>query len=270
MSEEPARQSDYIAFPISELDRWVVDLVAELAPPSRWAAINALRHLNSAWRLRSSDTEMAVFRAITAEEEAATGLFLSLKSRHYQGASRIKHRDHVHKNALIPFIGAVSRLFASMRATLPQTQLQIDTKQNPVRLVLVLEFPNPATGEKLWAFPQPPLHFSVTGQEENAELYAFEREIQQIATEKGVATIIAYIRERANLRNRLLYATSEGYPGISGDIEVSLKKYQRHVFTILRIHLMLDPYPNQQNFIQQCLNAYLKMLKLIPSDVSFE
>jgi hypothetical protein len=272
MSKEPARFSDSIEIPLSELDKGIADVVPAMAPPPRWAAFNAIRHLNSSWRLRSLDPEMAAFRAITAEEEAATALFLSLKRRHYRGAQWIKHHNHVHKNGVIPFVDSVSRLFERFRTFLPRTELYFDTAQSPARLVLRLKLPNPATGELVWAHPQPPLHFSFSsgGKEKSSSLYTFEREIQQIATETGVATIIEHIKERANLRNKLLYSASEGYPDISGDIELGLRSYQRNVFVILKIYLMVDPYPNQQNFIQQCLDAYLNMLKLVPPDVSFE
>lgn len=272
INEVPSRPSASIEFPISEFDKWVADVVPTTAPLPRWTALNAIRHLNRAWRIRSLDPEMSMFRAITAEEEAATSLFLALKQQHYQGAKRIKHHNHIHKNGLIPFVDAVSRLFEKLRTDLPKTKLYFDGSQNPARLFLRVELPNPTTGQLMWGLPQPPLHFSFSSEEEgyNSRLYAFEREIQQIATEMGAATIIDHIRERANLRNKLLYAASEGYPSISGDIEASLRSYQRNVFTILKLYLMIDPYPKQQNFVQQCLDAYLKMLKLVPSDVTFK
>ena len=52
-------------------------------------ARSAVRHLSRAWRLRDLDLGMALFRCLTAEEEAATAVFLALKSRQYEGASRL-------------------------------------------------------------------------------------------------------------------------------------------------------------------------------------
>src|SRR4030042_2912383 len=102
--EQNQRLSDSIEFPLIEFDKAIIDIVPFMPAPPQWAAFNALRHLDKAWRLRATDTEMSMFRAITAEEEVATALFLSLKRRHYVGANRLKHRDHVHKNAVIPFV----------------------------------------------------------------------------------------------------------------------------------------------------------------------
>jgi len=79
-----------------------------------------------------------------------------------------------------------------------------------------------------------------------------------------------HIRWRAKFRNKLLYAASEGYPAVTGAPEAGLRSYQRNVFTILKLYLMIDPYPKQQDFVQQSLDAYLKMLKRVPRDVVFE
>ena len=43
---------------------------------------------------------MAVFRAITAEEEAATAIFLVLKEQGYLNADTIRFKDHACKQAL--------------------------------------------------------------------------------------------------------------------------------------------------------------------------
>ena len=52
-------------------------------------ARSAVRNLMKAWNLRDLDLGMALFRCLTAEEEAATAVFLALKSRQYEGASRL-------------------------------------------------------------------------------------------------------------------------------------------------------------------------------------
>lgn len=271
MTDQSQRISDSIEFPINEADKFMTDVILLMPPPSRWRAFNALRHLNKGWRLRVEDPEMAAFRSITAEEEAATALFLSLKRHRYKGANKLNHRNHVHKNAVIPFIDAVSRAFAKFRDIAPPVELVWDKQQIPARLILRVMVSHPVRGS-VWALPQPPLNFfsSVSQIGLGMVRLDFAAEIAQIAIGAKAESIIEYLRERANFRNKLLYAADEGYPGVSGDIEAGLRGLQRNVMTILRIYFMIDPYAKHQGFVQQCLDAFLKMLNLVPKDVRFE
>lgn len=53
-----------------------------------------------------------MFRAITAEEEAATALMFALKLRGYPRSNRLKPRDHGQKSAWTPLIEAIGKMFA--------------------------------------------------------------------------------------------------------------------------------------------------------------
>ena len=64
---------------------------------------NAINQLERAEILFPIDNPMAVFRCITAEEEAATGLMYCLKDKEYKNAKKLKPRDHIHKHAVIQF-----------------------------------------------------------------------------------------------------------------------------------------------------------------------
>lgn len=272
MTDESQHISGTIEFPINEADKLMVDVILSMPPPSRWRAFNAVRHLNRGWRLRVEDPEMAGFRSITAEEEAATALFLSLKRRRYKGANKLKHNNHLHKNAVIPFIDAVSRVFAKFRDIAPPVELVWDQQQTPARLILRVAAVSHSVMGTMWALPQPPLNFFSSASQPGLGMVRldFAAEIEQIATEAKTETIIDYLRERANVRNKLLYATADGYPGVSGDIEASLRGLQRNVMTILRLYFMIDPYAKHQGFVQQCLDAFIKMLNLVPKDIQFE
>ena len=89
----------------------VQELIKERPSPGRHAAFNALRHISKAWDLRNLDREMAVFRSFCAEEEAATAIFHALRRLRYPGAERLKHRDHVQKAAVMPFLWMVNKAF---------------------------------------------------------------------------------------------------------------------------------------------------------------
>ena len=60
----------------------------EIKGRARQSAFHAFEHLDKAERIAELDPEMAVFRAITAEEEAATAVFFSLKQRGYDRAKK--------------------------------------------------------------------------------------------------------------------------------------------------------------------------------------
>ena len=71
---------------------------------------SALYHLEKAESLREIDPAMAIFRAITAEEEAASGVMRCLMEMKYPGADVLNPHDHAHKHAVFPFM-QILRLF---------------------------------------------------------------------------------------------------------------------------------------------------------------
>lgn len=264
MSQKP---SDTLSFPLSDLDRGIVDILPFMPDPSRWPAFNAVRHLNRAWRLREIDPQMAMFRAVTAEEEAATAIFHALKRRGYSGAAKLKHRDHIHKNAVIPFFDAITRVVAQVGDQMPKTELILNSKEK--RMEIRFRPLDPVDEDNFWAYPTPPLHFSLSGGPATGKMEKedFAEGVKSIVTGANVKDIYEYIKNRANFRNQLLYAAPDGYPNVSQDIESEIQHIQRHVFIILRMYMLIDPYPGKQLFVQQALDAFLRILRVIPKDL---
>ena len=64
----------------------------------------AFSHLEFAYKLADLDPAMALFRSITAEEEAATGLLRALQARKYPKSGNLQVKNHLHKVAVFPFI----------------------------------------------------------------------------------------------------------------------------------------------------------------------
>jgi hypothetical protein len=258
--------SDKIVFPIPELDRRIVDILPFMPDSSKWHAFNSVRHINRAWLIKEIDPEMAIFRALTAEEEAATGLFLSIKRRGYRGAEKLKHRDHVHKNSVIPFCYAIKKVIAKVGVQMPGFQLFLEPDKK--RLVIRFSHLHPQTGEDVWAYPNPPLHVSINGRSPDGKMKKedFAAGVKEIVQGANVKDIIEFVRDRANFRNKILYATPDGYPTIS-DIDRAMELYQKNVFTILRLYMLIDPYPGNQLLVQQALDAFLKTLRLLPNDL---
>jgi hypothetical protein len=69
------------ALPLDDFQLALEALSQKLAGRPRHSAANAFRTLRRAWKIAEIDPEIALFLAITAEEEAATALMVSLQSR---------------------------------------------------------------------------------------------------------------------------------------------------------------------------------------------
>ncbi|PLU07434.1 hypothetical protein BMJ29_02810 [Sinorhizobium medicae] len=66
---------------------------------------------------------MSFFRAITAEEEAATALILALKQRRYPGSEKLNPWEHLHKAAVSPFLDAVGNVLAETGMPAPRLSI---------------------------------------------------------------------------------------------------------------------------------------------------
>jgi len=241
-----------------ELDREVVQIINDSAKGfTKSCARNAIHQLEKSWKIKDIDPEMAVFCAITAEEEAATSIFIALKEKGYDNSQKLKFKNHTYKQALAPFFQAIAKFIAdvSQLANFPfgkNFKLLIDSKEDQKKLKLSFVLPNGVN-----ASPIPPLHFSISM---NEKTYTFEKELTEITTGQSKKEIIKYIEELANLRNCLIYSTPEGIPKIKGKIDGHLQKRQKTVFSFLRVLCLIFPYREKALFVQQALNAFLVML----------
>jgi hypothetical protein len=111
-------------------------------------------------------------------------------------------------------------------------------------------------------FPNPPLEFRVAIDD---KVHDFAPELQHIADEDGERGILDFVRTRANLRNRLLYATNEGIPRPTEDAASAITDHRNNIFSLLAIYVLVDTHPPQM-FVSQCLAAFLRMLRRLPQD----
>lgn len=241
-----------------KLDKEVVDIINNLGKSqSRHCAINSLMHLEKAWDLKDIDPEMAVFRAITAEEEAATSIFLALKQKKYTNSNKLKFRNHTYKQAVAPFFQAIGKfiVYTSKLPNFPlgnEFSLKADTSSGKKKLQLVINLP----GNKI-GLPIPPLHFTLI---KNSKVHDFHKELCDITTGTNRVDVIKYLKEIAELRNQILYANQDGIPVIQVDIDGYLIMKQKTVISFLRILCLFLPYKEKANFVQQSLDAFLNML----------
>jgi len=225
-------------------------------------ARNSIKHLERAWEIKEIDPEMAIFRAITAEEEAATAIFLSLKERGYENAEKISFKNHNYKQALFPFIRAISKFVADNHSLYSpifgeKYKLQLVGESKDRYLQPSFYF------HKGSVSPIPPLGFSI---KKNGEPYYFEKELLEITSGQDLKDITKYIAELANLRNRLLYANHEGIPIVIEGTDKELNKRKKTVITLLRLLCLIFPHQKKAIFVQQALNAFLLMMGAISKE----
>lgn len=246
--------------PLDEHQAAVARVVESASGHGKHCARSAVSHLRRAWALRPIDPEMALFRALTAEEEAATAVFHSVKRLRYKGADLVRHRDHPTKAALFPFFRAVSDAFTRDGLSQIQTQLLLDESAPTPRIHIQVVVPGP-TGEPIGLRPVPPLHFQLSVEDKRDD---FREQFERICSIHGVASVRDYIRTRANRRNRLLYATAGGVPKLAESVEPKLLWQRDITFIHLTAFYLIDQTTEYQDFVQQCLSAFLLMMDKLP------
>lgn len=248
--------------PFSEFHETVEECIGNLNGRVKSCGRSAFRHLRGAWALFELDNEMSALRAITAEEEAASALILSLQQKRYPGSGLINHRDHLHKTALTPFLNAVRKVLSVTDFAKPT--LTLKPKEAPPRVEVSFDIRNMGAdiSEPLFVQPDEPLNFLVHNQSEDGDrsVHAFEEELKEIATGKGLDDVLDFLRSEANRRNRLLYANDEGIPSVQFQ-EGFLRERLRRVTVLLVLTIAVQQTKIHQLFIVQCLKAFLRMMK---------
>lgn len=226
---------------------------------SRHCFRSALHHLERAGALIELDPAMAVFRAITAEEEAASGLMRCLRELGYPRSDELNPHDHVHKHAVFPFMEILGLFFGqTVGKHFQNFHLHIKDDEGETRLTLALSMV--VFGEEKLAYPIPPLNFgvSVLGQ---AQAVDYASQIAEFTKAKGMPSVKAFLKKEANLRNTILYAGPDGYPVVQ-DLKASfVEERRRRVLGMLNLYLLVFPYKEHQPYVTQALSAFADLLK---------
>jgi hypothetical protein len=240
----------------NEFDRELANCINESAKGhSRNCVRSAIRHIEMAWKIKDIDPEMAVFRAITAEEEAATAIFLALKEQRYEGANKIKYKKHPYKLALEPFIRSICK-FSEKWSKFPgfpfgdKFQLKIVGEGKEQKLEISFHY------KEGLITSIPPLGFEIT---KTGKPYHFEEELLEITSLKNREEFIKHIQEVANQRNQVLYAQPNGIPNVQ-NAEGYIRRRKDIVFILLRVFALIYPYKEKALFVQQALSAFLTMM----------
>jgi hypothetical protein len=87
-----------------------------------------------------------------------------------------------------------------------------------------------------------------------------EARLSAKAKAAGYEELLRQLKEQANVRNSLLYASSEGYPRGVKDIESVLRSRKARTFRLLYIYCLLFPHSAHSVLAQQALLAFRVIL----------
>lgn len=248
--------------PLTEFHRGLEECVGKLGGRVKHCGRSAFHHLRRAWALHGVDNEMSAFRAITAEEEAASALILSLQQKRYPGAGRLNFRDHLHKAALTPFFNAVAKVLALMDFAKPTLRLSPDADPPRVTFFVDMSRAGVRSPEPLFAEPDEPLNFVIRMESKDGAsgVHMFEEQLREVAQGNSLDEIVAFLREEANRRNQLLYATDTGIPAATFTEGFLLERLRR-VAVLLTLTVAIQQTPTHQLFAVQYLKAFLRALR---------
>jgi hypothetical protein len=255
--------------PYTEFQLGCLELLS--STPRNWATNSfrsALAHLEAAEKLYGVDDAMCVFRSITAEEEAASGLIRVLQQREYPLAEKVGHKNHRHKHAVAPFFGIVGNyLNAVVSQHFKNYHLHIKTENGARQLALFLTMYIDGVEKRLYILP--PLNFGMK-EGKTALPPSFAEQINEFASIRGVADALSAIKQDANVRNKILYASPTGYPRLEKLEQDFIYLRRRRVFAMLNAFLLIEPHAECQLFVTIVLEAFVKMLGLVDQQLSNE
>ncbi len=227
--------------------------VVNLPNAVRYRAVNAFQGFERSKVLFPIDREMASFRAITAEEEAAAALFHSLKIRRYPGAELLDPKLHNHKAAVGFFLEAVK--YAVVRDI--ELTITLTLTEDPPALTVA--FPVSQFGvempENTHIVMAEPLGVHGT-QSGGVPADYFDSAVNKVAGDRRVDKLID---KAANARNRILYAHDTGLPKSEVTL-ASINNRERRAENCILLAIAVLQVDTHQAFAVQCLQGFLKVI----------
>ncbi|MBD3730399.1 MAG: hypothetical protein IE933_11905 [Sphingomonadales bacterium] len=220
---------------------------------------STLNHFEKSHALRDTDLEMASFRAICGEEEAAAAVISALYHRKYPNASGLNIKNHQHKWAIV---GCMLALSVPLRPILGEFQLQMDFAKGRIDVKIPLSNFGVRGGERVALQPVEPLdllHYK-HGKDDD---YAFEDELAALAEGAKFKDIKDMVAAMANSRNRLLYASDTELPKSEARSHDLDARYARAI-TLLVIAVMILQSKNRLSTVKQALPAVLTVIGKLP------
>lgn len=239
---------------LTDEDRHIIALLRH--EPEDWTRKSfdaAFIHLSLAQRIKDIDPAMAIFRAITAEEEAATGFLRALQARGYSHPGELLPKDHLQKAAVYPYLLAIARHTSYLHMNgIKGVRLGIPKSEDKPRLQLALLLDG--ENEGMVARPDPPLNLQIR---EAGEAVNYQKYFLELISPSGFEDIRKYLNTKKNQRNLLLYASPQGLLNPGPVSESTLLDYKHRIMTILKATLLIWPYNDVQPFVQEAVRSFL-------------
>ena len=237
-----------------------IDLLLETKSRGKHCFRSAVDHLKKGWALRQIDPNMAVFRAITAEEEAASGLIYVIKERLHIDSEKLDPRSHRHKSAVVPFIQILGMHFKEIvEAHDMQPILHLRAAEGDLPKHLGIGLKVKVAGVEQIAYPIPPLNLRTTI---SGLVPSYKSQSKELLKEAGAASVKEYISGLANLRNKILYSSADGIPTIEDLADDFFINRKKRVMAMLNAYLFIEPYEEIQPFVQDAVHAFVAMLEM--------
>lgn len=247
---------------LAQLRPIIQKAIKNLPPQVRHRAENAYDGFARAKALLSIDREMASFRAITAEEEAASALFRSLQLRGYEGAELLDLKRHQHKAAAPFFLRAVSYALVGDGAATVTITVNADPPSIVVALPVTQFSGLEDTPGNVHLVLTEPLGLCYTrygtGPDER-----FDHAVKKAAGDRSVDKLI---EKAANSRNRILYAHDGGRP-VSQVTLSSIEIRERNADLCVLLAIAVLQVEGRQPMAMECLEGFLKVIKRQRSEV---
>lgn len=220
---------------------------------------NALESFDRSSRLFEIDKEMASFRAITGEEEAATALIKSVQLRGYEYADLFNPWNHFHKAAVIACVGAVA---TTLKPILGEFQLVFDFDKRRIDVKVPLSAFGIQGSRPLAMQPVEPLGvtFSRPGVK-SQNLY--DDILKNLAEDASFNDIKKMVTAAAKDRNRLLYASDSAVPR-SMATELSIRNRKRRAHTLLVLAIMVLQTRDHLPMVREGILAFLGIISRLP------
>ncbi len=238
-----------------QIESQLLEISGKLPNEMKFPLKNSLLNFERSLALIEIDREMASFRAINGQEEAASCLIIALISKMYFDAEKLDPRNHVHKNAIIAFLIAIGPQFHPF---LKRFFLEFDTKRGRIEAKFPLSNFGVKNGDEVWMQPVEPLDISVQMEGYPVER-AFDNAINQLSTNSGSANIQRLIRTQANQRNLLLYASTSGLPKSRADRKTIIER-RNLAFATLIVSIMIFQAEAHLLLVKQSVPAILSII----------
>jgi len=234
-------------------------LAPKLPGAVRLRLLSSLDHLERSFLIFDADKEMASFRAITAEEEAATALMLAIRLRRYRQAKEFNPRSHQHKAAVLACVGAIA---STMISVLQEFQIVFDFDRKRIDVKVPLSnFGVRGVEDLAIQFVEPlDLVYSKPGRE---EANPFADALAKLAEKASFDNIKKMVSTQANARNTLLYASDSELPKSKATLE-SIANRKHKALTLLVLAVMVLQSPKHLALVRDSIPAFLSIISRLP------